>query len=164
MEKKVSLTKSCWTLCLFFCFVGMVNAQENEVQWISFEQLEDSLAVHPKKVFIDFYADWCVYCKKMDKAAFKDPKVVAKLNTEYYAIKMDAESTDEIHFGGETFTNKEFGKKRNPTHDIPLLLASRENYPFSLPAIVLLNENFEVTDRYFEYLSPKKLYRFLEKQ
>ena len=164
MEIRVSLKKNICAWSLLFCLFGVVKAQESTVQWISFAQLEDSLAVRPKKVFIDFYADWCVYCKKMDKAAFKDPQVVAKLNSDFYAIKMDAESTAEIHFGGDTFTNKEVGKKRNPTHEIPLLLASRENYPFSLPAIVVLNENFEITDRSFEYLSPKKLYRLLEKQ
>lgn len=164
METRVSLRKSMWALCLIFCLFEMAKAQETEIHWINFEQLEDSLAVQPKKVFIDFYAGWCVYCKKMDKAAFKDPKVVAKLNADFYAIKMDAESTAEISFGGDTFTNKELGEKRNPTHEIPLLLASRDNYPFSLPAIIVLNENFEVTDRYFEYLSPKKLYRILEKQ
>lgn len=164
MELRGGLKNSYCTLCLVFCLIGLVKAQENEVRWISFEQLEDSLAVQPKKVFIDFYAEWCVYCKKMDKATFKDPKVIAKLNADYYAIKMDAESTAEIHFGGDSFTNKEVGKKRNPTHEIPLLMASRDNYPFSLPAVVVLNENFEVTHRYFEYLSPKKLFSILNKQ
>ena len=137
------------------------QAQQDHIQWLSFEQLEDSLAVKPKMVFIDFYADWCAYCKKMDKAAFKDSKVISKLNTDYYAVKMDAETIDTITFGGEKFVNKQLGKNRNPTHEIPLLLASRENYPFSLPAMVILNEKFEITHRYFEYLSPKQLNKAL---
>ncbi|MEM9076769.1 MAG: thioredoxin fold domain-containing protein [Bacteroidota bacterium] len=136
--------------------------QEDEIQWLSFEQLEDSLSIKPKKVFIEFYADWCAYCKKMNKAAFKDKGIISLLNSEYYAVKMDAESTDTIVFGGDSYRNKEVGQKRNPTHEIPLLLASRENYPFSLPAMVILNEKFEVTSRYFEYLSPKKLNRILD--
>ncbi|MEM6541268.1 MAG: thioredoxin domain-containing protein, partial [Bacteroidota bacterium] len=40
---------------------------QNSIQWISFEQLEDSLSIKPKKVFITFYADWCAYCKKMER-------------------------------------------------------------------------------------------------
>ncbi len=152
---------------VLLCFVTLFSfyrgkAQENNIRWLSFEQLEDSLSLKPKKVFVDFYADWCAYCKKMDKAAFKDSKVISRLNSEYYAVKMNAETTDTIRFGGETFFNKQKGKKRNPTHEIPLLLASRENYPFSLPAMVVLNEKFEVINRYFEYLSPKQLYKALE--
>lgn len=153
-----SIVFACFTL-LLFTVRGV--AQHSPINWLNFEQLEDSLAVKPKKVFIDFYTDWCTYCKKMDKATFKDPKVVSKLNTAYYAVKMNAETTDTITFGGETFVNKQLGKKRNPTHEIPLLLALRDHYPFSLPAIVVLNEKFEITARYFEYLSPKKLYEAL---
>ncbi|WP_422083086.1 thioredoxin family protein [Ulvibacterium sp.] len=145
---------------LLFSYSG--GAQENHIDWLSFGQLEDSLSVKPKKVFIDFYADWCAYCKKMDEAVFKNSKVISKLNKDYYAVKMNAETTDTIVFGGETFVNKQLKKKRNPTHEIPLLLASRENYPFSLPAIVVLNEKFEVTERYFEYLSPKQMLEALE--
>ncbi|WP_299533175.1 thioredoxin family protein [Ulvibacterium sp.] len=146
-------------MLLFSC---PARAQENHINWLSFEQLEDSLATQPKKVFIDFYADWCAYCKKMDKAAFRDSRVISKLNNDYYAVKMNAETTDTIVFGGETFVNNQLKKKRNPTHEIPLLLASRENYPFSLPAIIVLNQKFEVTERYFEYLSPMQMLEALE--
>ncbi|NER14887.1 thioredoxin fold domain-containing protein [Leptobacterium flavescens] len=140
---------------LLLGYIGM--GQEKGVNWLSFEQLEDSLAVKPKKVLIDFYADWCVYCKKMEKVAFRDPDVVSRLNNDYYVVKMDAETTDTISFGGGNYRNKQLGKKRRPTHEIALLLASRKGYPFSLPAVVILNEKFEITARYFEYLSPAKL-------
>ena len=148
--------------CIAFTLAHFSTAQEKNINWLSFEQLEDSLAAKPKKVLIDFYADWCVYCKKMDKVAFRDSDVVSKLNTEYYAVKMDAETTDTILFGGGEYTNKQLGKSRRPTHEIALLLASREGYPFSLPAVVILNEKFEITARYFEYMSPAKLKKALK--
>ncbi len=146
---------------LLLTFPIAVSAQDDEIRWLSFEQLEDSLTVKPKKVFIDFYADWCAYCKKMDAVAFKDEKVISQLNNDYYAVKMDAETKDTITFGGDKFFNKQMGKSRTPTHEIALLLASRENQPFSLPAMVVLNERFEITARYFEYASPKKLREIL---
>ena len=140
---------------------NIVYAQESTINWLTFEQLEDSLSVKPKKVFINFYAEWCAYCKKMDAAAFKNKEVISKLNSDYYAVKMNAETKDTIVFDDTPFINRYIGKSRNPTHDIPLLLASREQQPFSLPAMVLLNEKFEIIDRYFSYLSPKDLNRVL---
>lgn len=137
-------------------------SQNKEIQWISFEQLEDSLNIKPKKVFITFYADWCSYCKKMDKVSFTDKRVISSLNKDYYAIKMDSESRDTIVFEGKKFYNEQVGKYRNPIHQIPLMLASRKGYPFSLPSTLILDKQFRVKKRYFEYLSKKKLAKILK--
>ncbi|SHJ54557.1 thioredoxin family protein [Aquimarina spongiae] len=149
-------TSTIFFLCFALSFE--VAAQNDEaVRWISFEQLDDSLAVKPKKVIISFYADWCAYCKKMDRVVYTKPEVIKKINEEYYAVKMNAESRDTIAFDGGIFTNKTRTSSRNPIHEIPLLLASREGQPFSLPATIFLDESFKVRKRYFEYLSPKKM-------
>ncbi|WP_047420007.1 thioredoxin family protein [Cellulophaga sp. Hel_I_12] len=150
------------TIFIVFFLSPTLFAQPTEIKWLTFEQLEDSLALKPKKVFVDFYADWCVYCKKMDEAAYKNVEVIKILTTEYYAVKMNAESRDTIIFDGQAYRNTAYGKKRNPVHEIPLLLASREGIPFSLPAILLFDKNFQITKRYFEYISPKKMLNLLE--
>jgi thiol-disulfide isomerase/thioredoxin len=143
------------------CLSHPLLGQETAIRWMDFEQLEDSLALHPKKVFVNFYADWCQYCKKMDQAAFRDPAVIALLNTEYYAVRMDVETPDTLVFDGKRYVNPEFGKKRNPVHEIPRLLASRQGVPFTLPAIVLLDESFRIQTRYFQYLPPGKMREIL---
>ena len=159
---KIKSQKICFLNLLIGLFHTILIAQEEQIQWLSFEQLEDSLVVQPKKVFIDFYADWCSYCKKMNQVVFKNKKVINYLNREYYAVKMDVETVDTISYKGISYANADLGKKRKPVHQIPKLLASRKNYPFTLPALVLLNASFEITGRYFEYIPPEELYRILQ--
>lgn len=156
----MSTTRSLFfSLTVLFCVDGF--SQKEGIQWINFEQLDDSLKIKPKKVFISFYADWCVYCKKMEQSAFKDKTIIQLLQKDYYAVKMDAESKDSIFFEGKLYINKNIGKSRKPTHEFPLLLASRNGAPFTLPANIILDKNFSIRERFFEYLSPKELINIL---
>ena len=149
-------------ITVVFLHISQVSFSQNDIQvkWLSFEQLEDSLATQPKKVFIDFYADWCAPCLKMQKEVFTDSRIVRELNTNYYAIKMNVETQDTIVFGSQTFINERINR-RNPIHQIPLLMAQQKNKPFSLPALVFLDEHFEATARYFQYLNTKQFHDVL---
>lgn len=143
---------------LFLLVFGSTAFSQSEeaVHWLDFEQLEDSLKVHPKKVFIDFYADWCDPCLRMQKEVFTDPEIASLLNKKYYAVKMNVENTDTIIFGNQTFINERINK-RNPVHQIPLLMARQKKKPFSLPALVFMDDNFKATARYFQYLNVEQL-------
>jgi len=46
---------------------------------VSVADLEAKIAAAGKPVMLDFYADWCVSCKEMEKFTFSDPAVQAKL-------------------------------------------------------------------------------------
>jgi len=139
-----------------------VCAQEvKSVHWLTFEQLEDSLAITPKKVFIDFYTESCTYCRKMDRVVFTKPEVIDLLNEDYYAIRFDAETESEITFDGQKLVNDQIDKSRSPIHQIAQLLASREG-KFTPPTFVVLDEDFKVIARYFEYMDGDKLINALK--
>jgi thiol:disulfide interchange protein DsbD len=45
----------------------------------SVAELETRLSAATRPVMLDFYADWCVSCKEMERFTFADPQVAAKL-------------------------------------------------------------------------------------
>jgi thiol:disulfide interchange protein DsbD len=60
-------------------------------------QLDQALAnTGGKTVMLDFYADWCVSCKEMEKLTFVDPQVQAKLaNTILLQVDVTANDADD---------------------------------------------------------------------
>jgi len=47
-----------------------------------------------KPMLIDFWASWCVYCKKLDKLVWHDPRVAAEA-ARFVTIKVDATAPDD---------------------------------------------------------------------
>jgi thiol:disulfide interchange protein DsbD len=58
------------------------------------DQLDAALVANAgKTVMLDFYADWCVSCKEMEKLTFVDPKVQAKL-AQTVLLQVDVTAND----------------------------------------------------------------------
>ena len=70
----------------------MASAGENtsnQIQWLTYSSEKLNQAVSSRKpVMIDFYADWCIPCKELDKFTFSDPEVV-KLSRQFIMLKVD---------------------------------------------------------------------------
>jgi thioredoxin:protein disulfide reductase len=60
-------------------------------------ELDAALAkLDGKTAMLDFYADWCVSCKEMEKLTFVDPKVQAQLaNTVLLQVDVTANNADD---------------------------------------------------------------------
>ena len=57
-----------------------------------------------KKVLIDYYADWCVDCLRMEKTTFADSRVIEKINADFLALKIDV--TDPKNTAGKALKKK----------------------------------------------------------
>ncbi len=142
---------------------GSLQAQEqNEpaINWLSFEQLSDSLETQPKPVLIFFHTDWCSYCKKMLGETFHDQKVIEKLNSEYYAVEFDAESVDTVSFDGVSYVSELKSKRTGKYHPLASILMGSKNRAV-FPTTIILDTDFSVKFKKFNYLSIKQLLNIL---
>ena len=82
----------------FFAPPAMTVAQ----QGIHFRELHSkaeiaaALAASDKPVFLDFYADWCVACKKWEANIWHNPRFAAAL-ADYTLLKIDVTDFDDAH-------------------------------------------------------------------
>lgn len=162
-EKWLTLgMKNCTCFAGLFLFMSTFSFAQTKdtVNWKNFDALEASLNNQPKKVLLFFYTSWCTYCHKMENEIFTKDDVVNVLNQSFYAVKMDAESMDSIKFDGQLFVNSEAKRSRNPIHDLAKIFVM-QNGAFTPPVTVILDENFQVVQRKFEYLDTKKLLKLL---
>ena len=99
-------------LFIISIFISSFGYSQTEAQakikWITVAQLDsiytaqgsDSL---DRKVFIDFYTDWCGWCKKMDAETFMADWVAKYMNGKYYAVKFNAEQEKPVKLGGKEY-------------------------------------------------------------
>ena len=134
MAKKTWIAITTLVLITFLSY-----GQEVGVKWYSLEEALELNKKEQKKIFIDVYTDWCGWCKKMDAATFSNPAIAQILNTEYYAVKFNAETRDTISFGGKQFINE--GPNGRSPHQLAIaLLQGRMSYP----SVAYLNEESQL--------------------
>jgi thioredoxin-related protein len=84
-------TSGLISLVLFFSMLIFFNGfvSSSEIQWHSYDDGMARSKFEKKKIFLHFTAAWCVYCRVMEKEAFKDPAIVSSLNENFVPIKVD---------------------------------------------------------------------------
>ena len=142
---------------LFIILSSLKGFSQEKIDWINFEDLPALQAQNPKSIFIYIYADWCVYCKKMEKVSFKDKSNVNLLNDKYYALKFNLETESDIIFNDKIYKNQELKTRRQPKHELAKFLTGKQD-KIPLPAIIILDQNFKVIKQLHTYLNPKQLY------
>jgi thiol:disulfide interchange protein DsbD len=60
------------------------------------EQLQAAVSASDRPVFLDFYADWCVDCVRMERRTFPDPAVAERLG-EFTQLKADITAYNDEH-------------------------------------------------------------------
>lgn len=89
-------------LCLTaFLFGILTTAGAQQINW---NQIENISQNNSKLYLIDFYTDWCGFCKKMDRKTFNDPTIIKIINNYYTPIKFNAEGNASFMWHGIKYT------------------------------------------------------------
>ncbi len=73
------------------CSKGSSASPSDEIAWVY--RLDEGLkmaAEQGKPVMVDFYTDWCGWCKKLDEDTYSNARVKAKA-LRFVAVKVDAD-------------------------------------------------------------------------
>ncbi len=76
--------------------VAGVESQPEFRRIDSLAELQTQIASARQPVFLDFYADWCVDCVRMERRTFPDPQVAARMR-DFELIKIDVTDYTSDH-------------------------------------------------------------------
>jgi thioredoxin-related protein len=112
---------------------------DGTLKWLSWEEAVKLNEKNPRKIFIDFYTEWCGWCKVMDNKTFQDPYIAKYMSKNFYCVKFDAERTDSIRF--QNFTFRWVPGGRNGYHQLAAYFMQNE---LSYPTFTVLTPKFEL--------------------
>ena len=145
-------------LLLFVFSAATINSQE--INWMTMNEAIAAQKKEPKKIFMDVYTTWCGPCKMLDKNTFSDKEVAEYVNKNYYAVKFNAEGTEEVNYQDFVYTNPNYDparKGRNSQHLFAHALKVN-----AYPTVVFFEENGDLIQAVPGYRTPQQLEIFLK--
>jgi thioredoxin-related protein len=91
------------SLILLSSFFILHSTASAQVKWHSIDEAANA-KIGTRIYLVDFYTDWCGYCKKMDRETFSDATVAKIINKYFYPVKFNAEGNSTFNWFGQTYT------------------------------------------------------------
>ncbi len=80
-------------------FLGVIISEAFGAGSIKWHSYPEGIALGKqknKKVFVNFFADWCTYCKQMDSETFTDSAVGAYLNKNFIPVRVNTDREAQV--------------------------------------------------------------------
>lgn len=103
---------------------GLTDPSKSEakegLKWLKYDEGLELAMKTEKPILVDFYTDWCRFCKKMDKETFSDNMIAEFLNENFVMVKVNAESKNTVKTDEGTVSERQlartFGVRGYPTY------------------------------------------------
>ena len=148
-------------LSLFIITISLtatIFAQNDKINWLSIEEVEVLQQKEPRKVLMDVYTSWCGPCKMMMRNTFTNKDVINYVNMNFYAVKFDAESGDDLTFKGTSYKNPSYNPnaRRKTPHQFAQALGVN-----SYPTVIYMDEDMNIIAPIKGYQTPGQIELYL---
>ncbi|WP_435353337.1 thioredoxin family protein [Emticicia sp. SJ17W-69] len=128
--------------------------KKHEVEWLTLQEAYLRTQKEPRKTIIDVYTAWCGWCKVMDKQTYTNPELIDYLNKNFYMVKLDAESKQDIIIGNSKYV---FDEKSGANQAAVALLQGKMSYPTT----VFLDTQYNMIQPLPGYLDAKAFHQIV---
>ena len=114
------------------------SSQQQEQLQVKSLVFNDALAKarsEDKPIFLEFYTDWCPYCRKFQKETVNDRKVARMLAKNFVYVRFNAEdSKNRVKFDGKSFSHVELTQAFGITSYPSLVFLDSKSQPITMLA------------------------------
>lgn len=142
-------------------FLWAIPSGFAQLKTYSFEEVVQLSKENPKPIVVFTHTNWCKYCKIMEHVTFKDSRIIATLNENFYFVSFDAETKKDIIFNNHTFQFQPNGTNTG-IHELAIALATIENQVV-YPTLTILESDNSILFQQASFISAKALGRILDK-
>lgn len=146
----------------FVCFIVVCSVKAQTINWMSMNEALEAQKDEPKKIIVDVYTNWCGPCKLMDKRTFAHPAVAKYINTHFYAVKFNAEGTEEVTYKDYTYKNIHYDASKSPKQRNGQHLFAHALKVRAYPTVVFFDENSDIISPVVGFKKPQELELYLK--